>query len=119
MRVSSRREEGDELSTSLSFYPRLARGRLLVSRPRGCPSIPAPAVSSSTLAPTHHAAPLNPRPAFGAPVSGTFGAGRAMFTGTVRQARRRSRRVPGKRGSRGGVGDDSGRGLADPPIFAP
>ena len=70
-------------------------------------------VASSTLASTHHAARLTPRPAFGLPVSGTFGAGHAMFTGTVRRARRR----PIAWVNRGGVGDDSGRGLADTSIF--
>jgi hypothetical protein len=37
MRVCSRQEKGDELSAFLPFYPRLARTRLLVSCPWGCP----------------------------------------------------------------------------------
>ncbi len=56
MRVSSRREEGDEISASLSFYPCLARTCLLVSRPRGRPPIPVPTVASSFPASTHHVA---------------------------------------------------------------
>ena len=98
MRVCSRREEGDELSASLPFYPHLGRARLLVSRPCGCP-IDSCAYGCLLDSCVHSSRrPTEPRPAVSAFVSGALGAGHVVFTSVARRARRRSLRVPSRRG---------------------